>query len=118
MRLATAAAALLGSVLWAGPGGSIHGVIRDPHGALVTQARITLAGKAGAERRSTLPDIYGAFQFPDLAPGSWSLEVEAAGFRRVNMPEVVVQVDRTTRADIQLELGERTDVVEVSTVEP
>ena len=118
MRLATAAAALLGSVLWAGPGGSIHGVIRDPRGALVTQARITLAGKAGAERRSTVPDVYGTFQFPDVAPGAWSLEVEAPGFRRVNIPEVVVQVDRTTRADIQLELGERTDVVEASTLEP
>src|SRR5689334_11767597 len=118
MRLATAAAVLLGSALWAGPAGSIHGRIRDPRGALVTHARITLTGKAGAERRSIVSDLYGTFQFPDLAPGAWSLEVEAAGFRRVNIPEVVVQVDRTTRADIQLELGERTDVLEVSTVEP
>jgi hypothetical protein len=118
MRLATAAAVLLGSALWAGPAGSIHGWIRDPRGALVTHARITLTGKAGAERRSIVSDLYGTFQFPDLAPGAWSLEVEAAGFRRVNIPEVVVQVDRTTRADIQLELGERTDILEVSTVEP
>jgi hypothetical protein len=115
---AVVATTLLGSVLWASPSGSIHGLVRDPRGAVVTQAHITLVGKARAERRSAAPNAYGAFQFLDLAPGAWSLELEAPGFRRVNIPEVVVQVDRATRADIQLELGERTDVVEVSQIVP
>jgi hypothetical protein len=120
LRLSTSLAAvlLLTSTLSASPTGRVHGVIRDPSGAPVSRARITLAAVAPAEHRSAASDSSGSFEFLDLPPGRWSLSVEAEGFRPVNMPEVVVHVDESTRVEIRLEVGERADAIEVTAIAP
>src|SRR5262249_32875533 len=112
------AALLLTLTLSASPTGRVQGVIRDAGGAAVSRARITLAALAPAEHRSAASDSSGAFEFPNLRPGRWSLSVEAEGFRRVHMPEVVIHIDESTRVEISLELGERSDTVEVTALAP
>ena len=106
------------STLFASPTGRIQGIVRDPSGAAVTRARITLAAAGSAERREVVPDPNGAFELLDLSPGAWDLAADADGFRRLLLSNLIVHVDQTTRLEIHLQLGERSDTVEVAASAP
>ena len=108
-----AAIFLLNGPLLASPAGSIHGIVRDASGGVVTRAILTITNSGSGEKRSTNPHTDGVFEFARLAPGSWSLAAEAAGFRRVTIPEVVVYVDQMTPLDVRMEVGERAETIEV-----
>ena len=104
--------------LFASPTGSIVGFVKDPSGAIVPGAKITLTETATNARLFAATSENGEFQFPQLPPASYVLTVEAAGFKRATVASLVVQVDQVTRADVTLEVGAITDVVEVAAVTP
>lgn len=61
-------------------GGKIRGQVKDPAGAIVRGAKITLR----ASTRSPLTTVsgdYGEFEFPTVTPGEYSFTVRAKGFR-------------------------------------
>src|SRR5215470_8832883 len=60
----------------------------------------------------------GEFQFLQLAPATYSLTAELAGFRVATVPSVLVQVDQVTHVEITMEVGNPTEVVEVPGVAP
>src|SRR5947209_5775682 len=97
---------LLSAAVLAGPAGHIAGAIHDPAGASVIQAVVTVSNAASGARRSTRPHEDGVFELLDLAPGIWDLSAEAPGFKCVSISGLQVQVDRATRIDIRLEIGE------------
>ena len=109
---------LLASALFASPTGRITGIVRDPSGAARSGARIAASFGARGERRSLASDSDGAFEFLDVAPGTWSLTVESEGFRATALPEVVVHIDRVARVEIRLEIGKRTETVTVASTLP
>jgi hypothetical protein len=59
----------------------------------------------------------GEFQFPQLAPASYSVVVEAKGFKRF-VTSALVEVDQITHIDAPLEVGDVTQEVEVVAVAP
>src|SRR5262249_24299408 len=93
------------STVWGSPTGSITGFIKDPSGAFVPSVRITLTKAATNGRLTTTTGDNGAYQFPQLAPGTYSLVAEAAGFKKSSMGSVLVEVDQITRADFAMEIG-------------
>jgi hypothetical protein len=94
--------------------GTINGSVQDPQKAVVAGATVTARNVAtGAEQISTTTDS-GAFIFPQLAPGIYSLTVEARGFKRTLVPEVAVQVGQTAVLNLTLETGELTEQVTVT----
>jgi len=104
--------------LFASPTGSVAGLIRDPSGAPVPGVHVILLnGKTNAQRLA-VSDPSGVFQFLQIEPASWSLTAEARGFKRTIIQETLVQVDQETRVEIVLELGERSEIVEVRAVAP
>ncbi len=103
---------------WAAPGGRIVGMIRDPSGAPVISAKVTVTSLSRAETREAVPDSTGDFDLRELAPGVWSLAVDAPGFKRSLISDVTVEVDRATRADVVLELGTRSETIEVAAKSP
>jgi len=56
----------------------------------------------------------GNFTFAPLTPGSYSVRVEKAGFRSAEVKGVEVYVDKTSSVRVSLEVGNVTEVVEVS----
>src|SRR5215468_4367646 len=108
----TAASAL------ASPTGSITGAIKDQSGAAISGAQITLIRIDTNTRLTAKTDPNGAYQFPQLAPANYALTVEAAGFKKVTVGTVVVQVDQITRVDLSLEVGAVTELVEVQGATP
>src|SRR5438046_2086257 len=98
----------------ASPTGSIAGMVKDPTGAVISSAKLTLVNIATNAKVEATSDGNGAFQFLQLAPAVYSLTVEATGFKKSVMPGIVVEVDQITHLDAKLEVGSVNDVIEVA----
>ena len=60
--------------------GNIQGTVEDPSGAAIPQAKVALLNVATQASATTNTDASGGFRFLSLAPGSYKITVEAAGF--------------------------------------
>ena len=94
--------------------GSITGTVTDPSGAVVANAKVTATSGDTGEIRTTNTSDEGTFTLPELKAGPWKLTVEAAGFSSATIEKVQVAVQVVRRADIQLQIGEISNVVTVS----
>src|ERR1700676_355961 len=104
--------------LYAFATGSVSGFVKDGTGAVVPGAKITLTNTSTNATIGTTSDVNGEYQFPQLAPASYSLVVESKGFKKTTIASVLVQVDQITRAEVSLEVGSVTDSVQVEAVAP
>jgi hypothetical protein len=104
---------LVATTLSGAPAGAVRGTVHDPDGAVATRAAVEIACASSGLRRSAGLHADGVFEFLNVAPGSCAISVEAPGFKRVSVPDVTVTVDRVTRLEIRLEVGERTDTIQV-----
>src|SRR6266481_9561161 len=98
----------------ASPTGSIAGFVKDSSGAVISGAKLTLINMSTNAKEETASDSSGAFQFLQLAPAVYSLHVEATGFKKEVLSDVVVQVDQITHVDAALQVGSVTETIEVA----
>src|SRR5712691_11229481 len=110
----TAVAFMFAPTVSASPTGSIAGSVKDPTGAVISSAKLTLVNVATNTKVEATSDSNGAFQFLQLAPAVYSLTVEATGFKKNVMAGVVVEVDQITHLDAKLEIGSVTEIIEVA----
>lgn len=92
--------------------GNLSVLVSDATGALVSGAKITANGPIGTQSLDT--DQSGNVLFPLIIPGSYSVKVEKAGFKTVELKSVEVVTNKTASVHITLEPGAVTEVVEVS----
>src|ERR1700753_637349 len=85
--------------------GSSVGTVTDNTGAVVTGATVTLTNVDTGDRRSATTDAAGNYQFVNLSPGNYKVDIENSGFKHFLRLNVVVQVQGSTRVDATLELG-------------
>jgi len=91
---------------------SITGHVKDPQGANLPGATVTLYGRDRTFSFVTHCDSSGAYSFEKLAPGEYLIEAEAGGFAAATAKVVKVERGQTTSFDISLELsGVRSSVV-------
>jgi carboxypeptidase family protein/TonB-dependent receptor-like protein len=100
--------------LWAAAGGSISGTVYDPAQSVVANARISATAQSTNVRFTFLTDASGYYAFPELAVGSYDIEVEAKGFRLYRQTSVVLHANAALRLDISLELGNREESITVT----
>jgi len=94
--------------------GTLAGVIQDPTDAAVRHAKVT-ATEAGTQRaRATLTDDSGVYTLPLLPVGTYTLSVEAVGFKRAVQAEVDLHLAENLRVNFKLQLGAVTETVEVT----
>src|SRR5262245_3849375 len=98
--------------------GSIVGSITDATSAAVQQANVTLTNLGTGERRAMQTDTSGNYQFVNLVPGQYKIEVEKTGFRRFARDPITVEVQSTIRIDVTMEVGAVTEVIEVTAQTP
>lgn len=79
--------------------------VRDPQGASVGGARLTLFTRDNRVRVSAVTGDNGSYRFERLAPGEHLVEVEAPGFARARARAVRVQTGRTAEVDFELALA-------------
>lgn len=107
---------LLSSVPAFGQGtrGSLNGAVKDPNGAAISGATITMKNSGTGEETKTSTNSQGAFSFPSLAPGKYSATVEAGGFKKTELTEVVIEVAQAAAVEVSLEVGAVTEQVTVT----
>src|ERR1700747_3813965 len=103
---------------WADAVGRGAGVVRDGSGAVVAGAKVTLTRTSTNAVLTRTTDGSGAFQFLEMPPDTYTLSVEASGFRRTTLSGVVIQVDQATTLDVVLQLGAVSEVLNVDAAPP
>lgn len=93
--------------------GQVIGTVKDPTGAVVPGASITLTSASG-EKRSVTSDAEGNFRLALVPTGTYSLTVDAKGFKPVTLKDVGVRVTETTTLAANLALVSTQESVEVT----
>jgi hypothetical protein len=96
---------------------SIQGVIQDQTGKSVAKATLTLKNTATGALASQASDASGNYRFVSLAPGSYVIEVEAAGFAKTDV-SVTLLTEQNLDVPISLKVGTVTEAVTVQSTVP
>jgi hypothetical protein len=92
--------------------GSIGGVVLDPTGAVIPNAKVTVTSETGVRQGTSGPD--GRFVFLALEPATYSVKVEAPGFQTAEAKNLLVRLNERANVTITLQPGTVTEVVEVT----
>ena len=98
--------------------GSVAGSVTDASGASITDANVTLTNAGTQEKRTQSSGSDGLFNFVNLLPGQYRVDVEKQGFKHFVRAGVTVDVAQNTRVDAALQVGEVSQVVEVTSETP
>src|SRR5262245_33646535 len=109
--------ALVGLATAQAPTGSIVGVVRDPSGAVVPEARVEVVSDATGLARTIATSAQGDFSFPALSAGGYEVNVEAPGFQST-IRHADVEAGTTTKADFTLRVGDVKDSIAVDAASP
>src|SRR5438477_13198483 len=85
--------------------GTITGIVTDPSGAAVAEAKVTVVHLETNIRSSTNSTESGNYTLPALPIGQYRLDIEAPGFKRAVRDNVSLGTGTTLRLDIALEIG-------------
>ena len=91
-----------------------YGMVTDPTGALVPGATITLTEQGTALSRTGTTDALGEFAFDFVHVGTYTLRIEAPGFKRYQSSGLQFDAAQSVRQTFVLELGSVTETVEVA----
>jgi len=98
--------------------GAIRGLVQDPGGANVPGASVTATNEASQVTLTATSTGSGEYSFPQLQPATYTVSIEAPGFKKLERKGVVVAAQQTVNLDLHLELGQVTESVVVSTEAP
>jgi hypothetical protein len=104
------AVALMGQA----PTGSISGVVKDPSGAVVAGATVTVTSVATGTKRLGTSDTQGYFLVPSLLPGAYKLTVGYSGFSDYKLDSLPVDVGQIAHVDVTLAVGASSTQVQVA----
>lgn len=93
--------------------GNVSGTIRDPNGAIVPGAEVTLINTDTTVERSTVTNDEGLYRFEAVDLGTYSVRVSAPNFSTALQSGVTVAANQTTTIDAELQVGSQSAVVEV-----
>src|SRR5262249_21663866 len=93
---------------------SIHGIVKDPSGAVIPNAAVKLTDTGTGIERNTVSGPDGAFVFVSLQAATYRVTVTAQGFQASVIDQVKADSGRTTDVAVQLAVGAATQSVEVS----
>lgn len=83
----------------------LNGVVRDPNGAVVPGATVTVKSEARGIERSTTTGPNGEYQILQLPPGPYSVTVEAKGFAKWTSTAVVLTIGQAASLPVTLALA-------------
>lgn len=96
---------------------SISGTITDPSGALVENAAVTLTSESTGATRKTTTNRSGFYTIPGIAPGKYTISVDAQGFQRLVSTGNSLDPSLPTTANLHLVVGGTTQQVTVQASE-
>lgn len=98
--------------------GSIVGTVTDPTGVGVPNTPVILTNLGTGAKQTQNTNAQGLYQFVNLTPGTYSVEVSKTGFKRFLRSPITVQTETTTQINVPLQVGEVSQTVEVTSQTP
>ena len=93
---------------------SLSGTITDQQGGVVPGAEVTLVNPATGTQRLSVTDDQGRYIFAQVTPGTYEIRAALTGFKTQVTTGVDLLVDTAKKLDLQLELGQVSEVITVS----
>jgi len=94
--------------------GAISGVVSDPSGAKIQGATVTATEASTKFSTIVTTTGAGAYSMPALQPGTYTVTVDAQGFRKQTRTGIVLTAGQTQLVDVSMVVGTATETVEVS----
>ncbi len=98
--------------------GTISGTILDSSRAVVPGATVTVTNVNTGTARTVITNEAGIYNATSLIPGVYKVEAEMPGFKKAIVSDISLDVNANSKVDIVLEVGEATEIVNVSAETP
>ncbi|CAN5796705.1 hypothetical protein BH18ACI4_BH18ACI4_18720 [soil metagenome] len=93
---------------------TLRGTVKDPNGAVVPNATVTLVSNRSQNERRTTASDEGTYIFTSVDPGPYTLRVEAANFKTSVQADLVLSPNDFRGKDVALEIGAPSETVVVA----
>jgi hypothetical protein len=111
--LLTGAFAVFTPRAWGQDNATITGTVGDSSGAVIPNAAISLTNPATGQVRETTSNSAGAYRFPNVGIGTYTLVVTAPSFQKYTKTGIVVNVAQTLEESAVLTVGSEGQTVTV-----
>jgi outer membrane receptor protein involved in Fe transport len=98
--------------------GSIFGTVTDASGGVVPGATLTITNINTNLTETLKSNESGNFNQTRLTPGTYRIKVEASGFKSTVIEPVIVNVDRASESNIQLQAGQLSEEITITAAAP
>lgn len=85
--------------------GRIEGTVKDPQGQVVPNVSLTIVNVGTGERLQAVTTAEGTFTVAEVKPGTYQITAEGAGFKKVSVEGIIVQVATVSNVAIELQVG-------------
>ncbi len=92
----------------------IVGTVKDPTGAVVQKAKVTVTNVATGVSSTTSTDDNGFYEVLELPIGSYRVTVEKNGFATTRTEQYTLEINQAQRIDVTLRVGGNQETVEVT----
>lgn len=92
---------------------SLRGSVVDPAGAVIKDARVTLADSETGFTRTAATNERGTYQFLEVPPGSYALTAVAVGFANARKEDVTLLVNTPATLNFTLQVGAAQATIDV-----
>ena len=97
--------------------GSLVGTIKDPSGAPLPGATVTITNDATSIATTVKSDASGNYEVPTLKAGTYSISATAPGFADARATDIAISVGGRQRIDLGLKIGATSTTVDVTNVQ-
>jgi outer membrane receptor protein involved in Fe transport len=95
--------------------GTLRGTVTDPNGGVVGGATVSAQNQNTGATTQTTTSSEGNYVLPELAPGQYTVTVEAtSGFSKKAIKDVTINLGQSTDLPVALAVGSPTEVVTVT----
>src|SRR6266498_1695079 len=94
--------------------GDLHVAVKDPKGAAVNNATVTVRNQARAFERATNTNVDGEYRLLALPPGTYTVHIEAPGFAKVEARDQIVNIGQMRELPISLSVAGAQETITVS----
>ena len=92
---------------------SLSGRVTDASKARIAGARIAAISSTTNIRDETITNATGEYYLPSLLPGTYRIEVEKTGFKKLVRPDVILHVQDAVEIDFEMAVGSASETITV-----
>src|SRR5437762_1318614 len=109
---------LAANYAWGQATARLTGTVKDQSGGAIVGATVTLTNEGTNISRTTKTDADGNYLFSLVEVGTYRLTIEQKGFKKNVQSKIALEVNQNGRLDVIMEVGQASEVVEVSAAVP